>query len=110
MEVNLKEGIQTLKLQGSILQADAELLEGLLTKIDPTDPYRVIIDFTDATHICSAVLGILVSFKRKFKQNGGDVKLVISDEDLLELFEITMLDKVFEIYSDALAAGRSFLL
>ena len=49
-------------------------------------------------HICSSALGALVAIKRKIKDNEGDIKLVIVNENLLRLFQTTMLDKVFEIF------------
>jgi len=53
-------------------------------------------------------LGILVSYKKKFTENSGNIKIVITDEDLLELFEITMLDKIFEIFQDLKSAEDAY--
>jgi anti-anti-sigma factor len=52
----------------------------------------------DVKHICSSALGVLVAIKRKIKDNEGDIKLVIGSDNLIKLFETTMLNKVFEIY------------
>lgn len=39
-----------------------------------------------------------MAVKRKIKDNEGDIKLVIVNDNLLRLFQTTMLDKVFEIF------------
>jgi anti-anti-sigma factor len=52
----------------------------------------------DVKHICSSALGVLVAVKRRIKDHEGDIKLVIINDNLLKLFQTTMLDKVFEIY------------
>jgi len=49
-------------------------------------------------HICSSALGVLVAIKRKMKDKEGDIKMVVIDENLLKLFQTTMLDRVFEIF------------
>ena len=49
-------------------------------------------------HVCSSALGVMVAIKRKINARDGDIKLVIMNDNLLKLFQTTMLDKVFEIY------------
>ncbi len=46
--------------------------------------------------------------KNKFNTIGGDIKIIVTDEDLLELLEITMLDQVFQIYEDFNSCKLSF--
>jgi anti-anti-sigma regulatory factor len=46
--------------------------------------------------------------KNKFNSHGGDIKMVVTDEDLLELLEITMLDQVFQLYDNVNACAKSF--
>lgn len=53
----------------------------------------------ETQHICSSALGQIVFMKNKFVSVGGNIVLVVRDEDLLELLEITMLDQIFEVYS-----------
>lgn len=71
---------------------------------------KIILDLTKVHHICSTALGIFVATKRKLKPMNGDIKVIVVDEDLIQLFEITMLDKVFEIFPDLSAAMEGFQL
>lgn len=97
MDITAQKDIHILKIQGSILQSDTEELDTKLSTYEFPESPKVIIDLTDVNHICSTALGILVSYKKRFKDAQGDIMVVINDEDLLQLFEITMLDKVFTI-------------
>ncbi|MBN1497773.1 MAG: STAS domain-containing protein [Spirochaetes bacterium] len=85
-------------LDGRIDQDGSEELEGVLQECLENGKNNICIDLMDVKHICSSALGVLVAIKRKIKDNEGDIKLVIVNENLLRLFETTMLDKVFEIY------------
>ena len=90
--------VEILILDGRIDQEGSEELEAVLHDCLEHGKHNICIDMIDVKHICSSALGVLVAIKRKIKDNEGDIKLVIVNENLLRLFETTMLDKVFEIY------------
>jgi len=84
-------------LDGRIDQVESEELESMLNECVVEKKINICIDMTDVKHICSSALGVLVATKRKIKSD-GDIKLVISSDNLLRLFDTTMLNKIFEIY------------
>jgi anti-anti-sigma factor len=84
-------------LDGRIDQAESAELESMLNECVEEKKINICIDMIDVKHICSSALGVLVATKRKIKDD-GDIKLVISSDNLLKLFETTMLNKIFEIY------------
>jgi len=92
------DSAEIIVLDGRIDQDGSEELEGVLQECLENGKNNICIDLMDVKHICSSALGVLVAIKRKIKDNEGDIKLVIVNENLLRLFETTMLDKVFEIY------------
>ncbi|MCB1193306.1 MAG: STAS domain-containing protein [Leptospiraceae bacterium] len=108
MEVITKENIQILKLTGSVLQSEAEKFETFFKNSIEKKNTNIVVDLTEANHICSSILGQLVFYKNSVKSTSGDIKLVIVDEDLLELFEITLLNKVFHIYNNLEYAIRTY--
>ncbi|ASP41526.1 anti-anti-sigma factor [Leptospira interrogans] len=110
MEITVQDDIHIIKIAGSILQSDSEELDRNLSEhnLDPSP--KIIIDLTEVNHICSTALGIIVSYKKNFKSAEGDIIIVINDEDLLQLFEITMLDKVFKIVPNIEDAFDEFKL
>jgi anti-anti-sigma factor len=92
------DSYEILVLDGRIDQEGSEELESALQECLDNGKLNICIDFINVKHICSSALGVLVAIKRKIKENEGDIKLVITNENLLKLFQTTMLDKVFEIF------------
>jgi len=60
---------------------------------------QVIVDFTNTTFIDSTTLGVLVGGVKRLRTNEGRLSLVCSDRNITKIFEITGLDKVFDIYA-----------
>ncbi|HNB53622.1 MAG TPA: STAS domain-containing protein [Anaerolineales bacterium] len=57
-----------------------------------------ILDLTKATFIDSAGLAALVQFWTHARQQGGDVKFILpEDENVTRIFHLTQFDQVFEI-------------
>src|SRR5260221_12336376 len=59
----------------------------------------VVVDFTNTTFIDSTTLGVLVGGVKRLRTNDGQLSLVCSDRNITKIFEITGLDKVFEIHA-----------
>jgi len=92
------DSVEIIILEGRIDQEGSEELESLLQECLDDERLNICIDMIDVKHICSSALGALVAIKRKIKDNEGDIKLVIVNDNLMRLFQTTMLDKVFEIF------------
>ncbi len=92
------DSVEIIELEGRIDQDLSEELEGMLQSCLDEKKYNICIDMVNVKHICSSALGTLVAIKRKIKDNEGDIKLVIVNDNLMKLFQTTMLDKVFEIF------------
>ena len=59
---------------------------------------QVIVDLSKATFIDSTTLGVLVGGVKRLRPAGGTLALVCSDQNIVKIFEITGLDRVFPIY------------
>ena len=59
---------------------------------------EVVVDFTNTTFIDSTTLGVLVGGVKRLRTNDGRLSLVCSDRNITKIFEITGLDRVFNIY------------
>ena len=59
---------------------------------------EVVVDFSDTTFIDSTTLGVLVGGVKRLRTNDGQLALVCSDRNITKIFEITGLDRVFNIY------------
>lgn len=98
MERISHDNYELIILDGRIDQTESEELESILSDCVEEGKINICIDMIEVKHICSSALGVLVAIKRKIKDNEGDIKLVIGSDNLIKLFETTMLNKVFEIY------------
>jgi anti-anti-sigma factor len=108
MKKKVEGDIDILVLDGRIDQEMTDHLEKNLQDYLDTKKFKLVVDMTNVLHICSSALGVLVATKRKFQKYEGDIKLILVNENLKQLFEITMLNKVFEIYEDMKMALNSF--
>ena len=59
----------------------------------------LLIDLSEVSFIDSTTIGILMRTRKRLAPLGGRVLVVTSDRNILRLFEITALDRMFEIYS-----------
>ena len=59
---------------------------------------QVIVDFTSTTFIDSTTLGVLVGGVKRLRPADGRLSLVCSDANIVKIFEITGLDRVFAVY------------
>lgn len=70
---------------------------------------NIVIDFSNCDFIDSAGLGVLVSSYKKAMEQKGNLKLAAIDNlKVLKIFQLTRLDKVFDIYPTLEEAMHSF--
>ncbi|MEO6866971.1 MAG: STAS domain-containing protein [Gaiellales bacterium] len=105
----IEEGIAVIDLKGEVdLYTAPEFKQHLLGQIE-SGILRIIVDFTDTTFIDSTTLGVLVGGVKRLRPEGGQLLLVCSDRNIIKIFEITGLHRVFEIHDtreSALEAAR----
>ncbi len=99
--------VHLIKISGRVQQDDSIRLEEALEKALHESQQKIVIDLTDAKHICSTALGVLVSMKRRLRRNNGDIKLAVDEGDVKNLLQITMLDRVFELHENQESAIRA---
>ena len=71
---------------------------------------RVIVDLSGVTFIDSTALGVLVSGAKRVRPRNGNLDIVCTDENIIRIFEITGLDRIFGIFpsrGEALKAASS---
>lgn len=71
---------------------------------------RIVLDLHQVQLVSSRALGKLVVFQRRLEQAGGWIRLCRLSDYLQELFRITQLGKLFQVFSDrhqALQDGTS---
>lgn len=97
-----------IRLTGAIRPQQAYELEAAMEAQMKTGHYKLIIDLSDADHLTSSALGILAGAAEVCRRNGGELRLVVVDGEILKLLKLTMLDKIFDTYESVAEAGEDF--
>ncbi|HMV35400.1 MAG TPA: STAS domain-containing protein [Turneriella sp.] len=79
-----------------------------LSALTAAGQYKAIADLTGVAHISSSVLGVLARFAEECRRNHGELRLVVTEAGVANLLQVTMLDKVFEIYNSLEEAEEDF--
>ncbi|HIJ69788.1 MAG TPA: STAS domain-containing protein [Planctomycetes bacterium] len=83
------------------------LSDSLMPLVEEADGINLVIDFGNVKFLTSAVLGLLIRVSKKVYESGGQLKLCGINPKIFEIFRITRLDRVFDIYDDKLQATQS---
>jgi len=78
-----------------------ELGDELVALLESGAQRDLLIDLEEVEFLSSAMLGKLIRLFKRAAQVGGRVRLCSIRPSIREVFEITQLHKVFEIYPDA---------
>ena len=82
--------------------------EEISKMIEQSAAPKILINFENVEHLSSAALGTLITVNNKVRQKGGQLRLACIDPQIYEVFIITKLNKLFQIFPDAPAALKSF--
>jgi anti-sigma B factor antagonist len=96
----LDGGVYVIALSGEVDLYTAPEFKQQLVDAVADGANHVVVDLTDTTFIDSTTLGVLVGGVRRLREREGDLLLVCSDRNITKIFEITGLDRVFEIAPD----------
>ena len=59
---------------------------------------QVVVDLSDVSFIDSTTIGILMRTRKRLARLRGRLLVICADRNILRLFEITALDRMFELY------------
>lgn len=90
---------------GDVDLHSAPILRDRLTALAGDPGAQVTVDLSESTFLDSMALGVLLGAKKRLADVGGELELVVSTPEIRRVFEITMLDRVFEIHSSRAEAG-----
>ena len=86
-------------------EADIQLLENsLVPLIDQNPGIRMVLNFRKVEFLSSAVLGLLIRVSKKIYESNGQLKLCNINDKIFQIFKITRLDRIFDIFKTREAA------
>jgi len=94
--------------QGRLDAAGARPLEAELNQHIAAGDVRLLIDLEKTRYISSDGLRALLAAQKQVKKQGGALKLCCLSRRLVEIFEMSGFDRVFEIFEDREQAEKSF--
>ena len=86
----------------------AEIGNTLGVLIDEGTNPKLLLDFGTVDHLSSAALGMLINANNKIKQKNGQLRLANIKPQIMEVFVITKLNKLFRIMPGRAEALASF--
>ena len=85
-----------------------EVGEGLMELLERQEKPQIVLDFSKVTYLPSAMIGKLTAMHKTAKKYKGSLKMCSIAPGVHQIFKITKLDKVFEIFPDMNTAMNSF--
>ena len=107
-EERLGSATIVLAINGEADMRIASELKDRLGEVVDDGPSAVVVDLTGATFVDSTALGILLGAMKRQRARGGRFRVVAPRTEIRRIFEMTLLDRVFELdlsRQEALAAA-----
>ena len=104
-----KDGIEVVTVEGGIDIYTAPRLRELLIDLVGKNNYQLVVNLEKVGFLDSTGLGVLVGGLKRVRAHDGSLDLVCTQEQILRIFRITGLTKVFGIYQtvdQAIAARK----
>lgn len=105
------EGVTVVSFVDSKIVSDEAIQEvgdQLYALVEEEGHKNILLNFGNVQFLSSAALGKLINLKKKVGAVRGKLKLCCIHPDLFEVFRITRLDQVFEIYDEEQEALDKF--
>jgi anti-sigma B factor antagonist len=106
-EERLAEHRALLYIQGRLDAVTAPALKAHLKRLIQEGYTQLILDFRTVPFIDSSGLAALVSALKLIRESGGALKLACLTRQTRMVFELTLLDRIFEFYDSVDAAIAS---
>jgi len=96
---------------------DTKILEDMQIKwvgnslydlVDKQSRRHILINFQNIERFSTALLGKLIGLKKKTQESSGSVKMCCIPGNIMEIFKVTGLDSIFQIFRDETTAIKSF--
>ena len=85
-----------------------EIGKELSRLIHGSSEIKLLLSFVDVEHLSSAALGMLIQLNNEVQEQAGKLKLSDITPQIYEVFKITRLNRLFDIYDTKEEALASF--
>lgn len=106
IEQDIEAGVPVLTVTGEVDVSTAPELREHLMRLADEGHRLVVVDLTEVSFVDSTALGVLVSGVTRLRNDGGDLRLVVTQPHISKVLEITGLIDVFAIFETLAEAVR----
>ena len=110
LESTQRNGVAVLTLRGEIDVYTAPRMRQAIVDLVDAGSLNVVIDMDKVDFLDSTGLGVLVEGLKRVRTRGGTLSIVITQDKILKIFDITGLMKAFDVYAsvdEAVAAAST---
>ncbi|MFQ5953082.1 MAG: STAS domain-containing protein [Candidatus Omnitrophota bacterium] len=110
MQINMqeKEGISIFRIVGDIDVNTSPEIKKSFDNLIKEKKDKVVVNLKDVSYVDSSGLATLVEIFKNLRAYGGKIKLTNLSSKVMGLFEITKLNKLFDIKAEEEEALNSF--
>ena len=108
MEIQQKDGVTVISVDQRLDALAAPQFREIIKKMAKESKVKLVIDMAKTTFMDSSGCGVLVASLRTLLKNHGHIRIARQTPQAKRLFELTRLDRVFDIYEDLDEAIKSF--
>lgn len=93
------DNIPVIELEGEVDVYTAPQLKQRMLEILDGGSVKMIVDLTQVEYLDSTALGVLIGGLKRLREKNGNLLLICPNQRVRRVFEITGLDKIFDIFN-----------
>jgi anti-sigma B factor antagonist len=98
LETSQREGVAVLTLRGEIDVYTAPRMRQAIVDLVDGGSLNIVVDMGQVDFLDSTGLGVLVEGLKRVRTRNGNLSIVVTQDKILKIFDITGLNKAFPIY------------
>ncbi len=99
LETSQRDGVAVLALRGEIDVYTAPRMRQAIVDLVDAGSLNIVVDMDKVDFLDSTGLGVLVEGLKRVKTRNGTLSLVVTQDKILKIFDITGLNKAFPIHA-----------
>ncbi len=100
--------IKLISISGYVDQANCHILQKTIDKCLNEECYNLVFDFQNLVYMSSAGWGVLIGEIKRFRENGGDIKLANMGPEIYEIYQMLEFYHIISEYPNVEDAVKSF--
>ncbi|RMI01039.1 MAG: anti-sigma factor antagonist [Calditrichaeota bacterium] len=100
--------VMLISLSGYVDQANCHILQEAIDQCLEQNLYNIVFDFRELVYMSSAGWGVLIGEIKRFRENGGDIKLANMGPEIYEIYQMLEFYHIISEFTSVEEALQSF--